>query len=449
MKRHERSYLLIIILVICIFISACKQSDTPEASPPEVNLETLEDVRELSLGSSDSDRIKLDFFGYDLSLYGNTLKVSVTNETVSVINSKLEDALIDLGWRLESDDDFPIWRKDNLLLAIRFVPVNVETMNSMRRMYGIKDLEIGQTLMMTYRFDKSRPLPNPTETAESLALIATKTQAPIEATKNYIAHEATAEAVSARETEMVFNEQAIATQQAIDAQATATQTALNIEVEKQNALATSQAIQSQLDQMGTEFEDENSIPDGMTIVREDPTRWDLTSSPGWLHIKGRYSYFRDDNWIPKNIFLLPLRSTNIRIITRVDASMDSRGQSVYMGLTPNDYHSDGYTIEIGISIGFDGRYVYAWACRRETCYYSDDEFEDLTKFNGPVYLRLDIQGNTYTIYYGEDESNWIYLGEVKEFAAGDKLFLGASGGQRDSEFDGYFDFLRFEAIPKE
>ena len=203
--------------------------------------------------------------------------------------------------------------------------------------------------------------------------------------------------------------------------------------------------------MGTQFEESAGLPLGMRVERADPTRWDLTSKPGWLHISGRYQDFDYENYTPKNIFIYPLTHTNISIITRVDGDMYRENQSVSMGLTPDSYETEGYTIELGITLeGDSGRSVYARACFDDSCSWSREiEFSDQIRFSGPVHLRLDMAGLKYTFYYSENGVDWIYLGKTEGYAAGDKLFLNAGGGDYwhpEDEFDAYYDFLRFEPL---
>lgn len=239
------------------------------------------------------------------------------------------------------------------------------------------------------------------------------------------------------------------TQQAITQ---ATQTALEEQRQQEAIQATSMALRPILEQLGTQFEESAGLPMDMRVERADPTRWDLTDKPGWLHISGRYQDFDDENYIPKNIFIYPLTHTNISIITRVDGDMYRENQSVSMGLTPDSYETKGYTIELGITLeGDSGRSVYAWACFDDSCSWSGDfSFSDQIRFSGPVYLRLDMAGLKYTFHYSENGVDWIYLGKTEGYAAGDKLFLNAGGGDRwyhvEDEFDAYYDFLRFEPL---
>jgi beta-xylosidase len=232
----------------------------------------------------------------------------------------------------------------------------------------------------------------------------------------------------------------------------ATQTSVAAVQESESMAQTATAIAPILEQMGTDFEDENSLPDAMYIAREDPSRWDLTSKSGWLHIKGRYVSHSDEDWITKNVFVYPLEYTNISIIARVDADMFRDNQSVWLALSPSTYKTVGYTVELGIALDSnEGREVYAWGCDSDSCGSNsmDYKFDDQIQFSGPVYLRLDIQGLSYTFYFSENGVDWIYLGNIDGFSAGDNLILAAGGGNswyKEDEFDAYFDLLYFKPI---
>lgn len=454
MKRKSDSIILITLLLFLLLLSACSKSiESANDQALQIKLPKIRGTKTITLSPSDLERMKLNYLGYELTLFSNSLEVLQTDKSPADFLSTLEDDLIKQGWRMETVNKREIWKNgDQVVIYIYEENLNTKLLDHLRKAYGITKLKEGQTMILVYQFDQSQVLPNLTETAQSISCSATQTQDAIDKTQAAQSYEATRTQQimeqEVQQTQQALDTAATKTQQAMDAAATATQQAIQAEQEEQNAIATAQALQPIFEEMGTDFESEDSLPDGMTIVREDPTRWDLTSNPGWLHIKARYSSFRDENWIAKNIFLMPLRYTNVSIITRVDASMDYRGQSVYMSLIPNDYRSNGYTVQLGLSMGDrQGRTVYAWACDTYDCYaILKGEFEDQIKFNGPVYLRMDVEGTKYTFYYGETDTNWTYLGEVSGFSAGDKLILGASGGHRNHEFDAYFDLLRFEAI---
>lgn len=452
--------LCVLFFVIVPLISSCISS-APSFADPQANIEVprVRGGNVVKLTAMDAQNIVADYFGYDMTLYNNTLELRQLDNSESEIFPDLENDLIEAGFRLDSDILYPLWYKGDTYAAYVFIDgINQDTLDFLRRSYGIQDLEVGKTLLLTYAFDRSAPLPNPTLTVAAAMWEAERTAQAVEEANQaatLIAERTLqAEEISQQSTQTALEIQVQSTQAAIDAQNLAEQIALQSELEHQNAVATALALQPILDAMGTEFDGEGTLPAGMKVVREDPTRWDLTTRPGWLHITGRYSKFSDDNWIPKNIFLLPITYNNLSVVIRVDADMEKSNQSVGMGLTPNDYRSEGYNVELGLGLDSNqGRIAYAWACGSDSCWWSNDfSFSDPIQFNGPVYLRMDIQGNVYTFYYGENGIDWIYLGEASGFSAGDKLYLMAGGGSssyREIEFDAYFDLLRFEAIMPE
>lgn len=445
------------ILIIVFATQACiSSSNVSQQAETELSgFPVYKKAKNIPISASDAQRLAEDKFGYDLTLYQNTMDIRLSADEYAEIYASLEEQLIDKGWRDESALGIEAWKKDTHLLLLVFESMSSSKTDAFRRSYGIKDIEEGQILIITYVIDTDQLLPNPTETAKAEAYNLRNTEVAMNATNEAYQYmqQRTSEAIEKAQqstqvaitaTQSAYN----GTQQAITQ---ATQTALEEQKQQEAIQATSMALKPILDQMSTEFDESASLPVNMKVEREDPTRWDLTSKPGWLHISGRYQNFNDDNFVPKNVFVYPLSHTNISIITRVDGNMYRQGQSASLGLTPKSYEGNGYTVKLGVSMAGDsGREVYAWACFRDTCRYSYKlEFSDQIRFPGPVYLRLDMAGLTYTFYYSENGLDWIYLGKSEGYAAGDKLFLNVGGGDHmytDDEFDAYFDFLRFEPL---
>jgi hypothetical protein len=438
----KRNLFLVLSLLMLLFSSlAClggaSLSISDSGSSIEAPLHKKADS--IDLAERDKEALIVDLFGYNQTLYPNEIDVRVTDDSASSVHEALESALIDENWRYEYTLMGEVWRNGDHLLYLYIIDnLSSSDINELSRSYGMKDLEPGQTLIITYLIDTGEPLPNPTQTADMEFRNQTQT-AVVESEYR------TQTAESQRMTQEVLE----ATQQSI---AQSTQTAIAATQKAESMQFTATAIAPLLAEMGTEFDGENSIPDGMTIAREDPTRWDLTSRPGWLHIKGREVKHYDEDWITKNVFVYPLEYTNISIITRVDADMNKGGQSVWMALSPSTYESDGYAVELGLSLGkSEGRKIYAWGCDSDYCsswLFSnyDYSFDDQIGFSGLVYLRLDVLGTTYTFYFSENGQDWIYLGSIDDFSAGDNLILAAGGGDEDYEFDAYFDFLHISPI---
>lgn len=456
------------ILIILLTTQACATTANPvtQVEPKLNNFPVHKKATVIPISPADAESLVTDYFGYEFTLYKNTLDLRMSDEEYAAIHTDLEEQLINDGWRNESSMPAEVWKKEAQLLFLSIESLSTGKIDQYRRSYGIKDLEPGQILILTYVIDTSEILPNPTETARAEEYNRERTEVAVSETneayqymqqKTQEAYQtmqrATSEALERQQQSTQMAESATqtaytSTQQAISQ---ATQTALEEQKQQEAILATSMALRPILEQLGTQFEESAGLPIGMRVERADPTRWDLTSKPGWLHISGRYQEFDQENYIPKNIFVYPLSYTNISIITRVDGDMYLEGQSVSMGLTPNSYETNGYTIELGITLERNsGRSVYAWACFRDSCsYFMDYDFSDQIRFSGPVYLRLDMAGLKYTFYYSENGVDWIYLGRTEGYAAGDKLFLNAGGGSyshRDDEFDAYYDFLRFEPL---
>jgi hypothetical protein len=252
--------------------------------------------------------------------------------------------------------------------------------------------------------------------------------------------EATASSMAATETAIVEQ-----TQMAINM----TETALALQ-------QTLDAADALLSSWSTEFV--GDMPEGWTIAREDPSRWDLTLQPGWLHIRGRYIDNDDDTWLSKNIFLHKMDAYDVTVTTRIDSNMYLDGQSAWIGYTPESFRTDGHSIMMGIVMGNNGRYVYMDACWYDECQYTAPDEDswynfsatDTLTFPGAVYLKLVRHGNVYTGYFSPDGNAWTYLGELEDFSPAGYFMMGAGGGNQwnEEEFDAFYDFVKFET-PKE
>lgn len=461
---QKKSLLVAIILFVSIsfMLQACSAVISDEREPAQdvsVDVPTYKGSKQIRVQSSDLEKLKIDFFGYEQTLFPNTMDVRVTDDLASDVYTALEEELIDDGWRFEGSFIYDMWQKGDEVLFLYFEDnLTSEMVNNYRRSYGIENLESGQTLIFSYVIDSSAPFPNPTLTQVVLDWQMTETAESIQRTQNAIAEDQqrTQQALeySQEQTQQAVNatqEAIVLTQQSYDQ---ATQTALEEQRRAESIIATATAIAPILEQMGTEFDGEDSLSTGISVAREDPTRWDLSSNPGWLHIVGRYIDFGEENYIPKNVFVYPLEYNNLSIITRVDGNMSKDGQSIWMALAPDTYKANGYTVELGISMDSDsGRLVYAWGCFHDNCgFWSssyEGEFSEQIGFSGPVFLRMDVQELKYTFYFSQNGVDWIYLGEIEGYSAGDNLILAAGGGSgryKEEEFDAYFDFVQFSSF---
>jgi hypothetical protein len=457
--KSALSFLLVFVLMS--FLTQACSGGLPDQSGSggefSVDVPVYRKAKEIKIQQSDLEQLKIDLFGYEQTLFANTMNVRVTDEFASDVYAEIEQDLIDEGWRYQSSFLYDMWQKGDHVMFLYFEDnLTSEMLNNYRRSYGIEGLEPGQTMIFTFTADMASPMPNPTmtkavemwsmtETADAMQ----RTQRAIEADQERTQQ---AQEYAQEQTQQSVNEtqQALAqTQQSYDF---ATQTAIAEQQKAESIKATATAIAPILEQMGTEFEGEDSLPAAMYVAREDPTRWDLNSNPGWLHVRARYTSFNDENTIPKNVFVYPLDMTNISIVTRVDGNMSRDGQNVGIGLTPNTYQTNGYTIKFGIQMDEDsGRGVYAWGCFSDECGYWGYEgvFDEQIGFSGPVFLRLDVEELKYSFYFSENGVDWIYLGEIEGYAAGDNLMLNAGGGDSwydEEEFDAYYDFIRFSSI---
>lgn len=439
-----------LFIVLITVLGACTTTESVGTNQSQSKMPNIKGSKEISLPSSDLEAIKVDFFGYDSTLFQNSLVVKVSSKTEAEIFPELEKELVKQGWRLDSDYMYSVWRNGDLYTFYYFIDqMYTDEINNLYRKYGIDGLEEGQTLILEYQIDSTASLPNPTQTAEAVAIADAQAQQALEATNSAIEASVNATQIAvqaeAQITQQAAEAEAQATQQAVEAEVQATQMAIQKEQDKINAQATMVARQVVFDTWNTEFFQEDGLPANMSFAREDPSRWDLTSKLGWLHLTGRL-----ENPI-KNVLLIPLTGTNVSIITRIDGNFTKDEQKAWIGLSPNDYYTNGYSVRLGLSLeSKTGRTAILNYCNRDNCSSGDtNKAADSIKFSGPVYFRLDIQGDHFTAYYGEDGESWTYLGEISGISGGRNIILGSNDDyywSRDGEFDSYFDFLHFKAI---
>ena len=295
------------------------------------------------------------------------------------------------------------WKNGDLYLEILILDnLSSDDISMLNKKYGISGPQPGGTLILSHAINISQPLPDTTATAQT-------------------------ESINATATVKSYNQSIQATQ---SAQAT------------NEAYAT---LQVELSALSEDF-DSTQLSDKWVVYRPDPTKWDLTSSPGFLHIVG--SPRRDAGIL--NIFGMRVTYADVEVITRIESNnmFDDR-QSAWIAFTPKDYSEVGQTVELGLS--FDDRTgyrIYMWACEFDSCFSPDSIGREEIDYRGSIYLKLTRIGNNYTGYYSYDGSTWIFVGEQKDFPAiTNQITLGAGSSYNTDEFDAYFDFLHFD-VPR-
>jgi hypothetical protein len=421
------------LIGIVLFISlACVIGGGPSLKSPSssspASIPLYSKINNINLGESDLSEFLADNLGRDSVLYASSSDVSWSEDTGDVVREYLDSSLPDKKWRLQTDwypyndqELSSIWGNGDLqLYIIVWDNLNSEIINNLKRLYGISGPTPGSTLILTHVIDTTQPLPDTTATKFAENQNATSTA-------EYAAYYATATADTA-------NYYTTATQDAILQE---TQTA-------QIARATSTAFveqQASLVQLSEDFNSDN-LSSSWTIYRPDPSRWDLTSNPGFLHIVGTKQ--REAGIL--NIFGEPVTYSDVEVVIRIEAShMTDGSQSVFLAFSPNDYSDMNYTVEIGIDFDYyNGYQVYMQSCQNSS-YYCDQLGNENIDYTGSIYLRLVRTGKTYVGYYGYQENTWTFLGQINDVVLNtNQIIIGAVG---DQEFDAYFDYIHY-SVPK-
>ena len=424
--------------VLILVTLACGLGGPSMDSPDSESRETIplySNLEEISLDEADKQALVTDVLGYQYLLYAYTTNLSWSEDAGSDVIDQLDTKLPDEKWRLETDWlDYTgtnallisEWRKGDLGLVVAvFDNLSSEDLNTLNKEYGISDLTPGSTLILSHATDYTQPLPNTTATAQVESQIST-------ATAEMASYSGTA-------TAEIANFSRTATAEAITNSIQSTQAA-------QATNEANIALQAELEKLSQDF-NSDQLSDKWTVYRPDPTRWDLTSESGFLHIVG--SPQREAGIL--NIFGLRVTYADVDVITRIESlNMLDDGQSAWIAFTPEDYSNSDYTVALGITFDDrDGYQIYMWHCQYDNCYYPESVGLDNIKYEGEIYLRLTRIGTNYSGYYSFDGSSWIFAGEKKEFPlVTDQIMLGAGiGRDRGEEFDVYFDFINF-GIPK-
>ncbi len=423
-------------LALVIVTLACAIGSPSMKSPSSESKETIplySNLKEISLDEEDKRLFVTDILGYEYLLYASTTNLSWSEDTGDDVRGQLDTKLPDEKWRLEIDwvnwtgyDQLLVseWKKGDLgLIVVVFDNLSSEDISSLNKKYGISDLTPGSSLILSHATDKSQPLPNTTATAQ-------------------------VESQNATATAQVGSQSATATAEYAIFSASATAETINNAVQAtQSVKATSEAniaLQSQLEILSEDF-NSDQLSDKWVVYRSDPTRWDLTSETGFLHIIG--SPTREAGIL--NIFGIRVAYSDIEAITRLESqNMLDDGQSAWIAFTPEDYSNADYTVELGISFDqYDGYQIYMWQCQYDNCYSGDKIGEENVTYEGAIYLKLARVGKSYIGYYSYDGSSWVFVGEKKDFPViTDQITIGAgSASTYTEEFDAYFDYLHFGA----
>ena len=194
------------------------------------------------------------------------------------------------------------------------------------------------------------------------------------------------------------------------------------------------------------FQDEfdGSLASGWNWISEDPDRWSLTESPGFLRLYTLSANINDGR--PKNLLVRPAPGGNFDLETLVNFTPTSNFQ--FAGLLI--YQEQGYAIQLGRAFA---NCPIPNACLGNAIYFdSYQNFEDLsTNFatlvsdQSKAYLRIRFQGNQATGYYSDDGSIWSIIGTHQiEFSPTQVGVLASQGYEEQVPAD--FDYFTIKAV---
>jgi len=188
---------------------------------------------------------------------------------------------------------------------------------------------------------------------------------------------------------------------------------------------------------------EGSLAAGWSWLREDPTHWNLSDSPGSLRIT------LQDGFIvlrsAKNVLLRNAPSGNFEIATFVGCTPTSNFQSAGVVV----YQDESNYLQFGRS--FCDR---AGTCVGNGVYFDNvvagegtgSSYGTTTASQSQAYLRLRREGSTYTAYYSEDGANWTQIGQhTSSLAPSSVGLIAAQAVQAETTAD--FEYFTITTLP--
>ena len=193
------------------------------------------------------------------------------------------------------------------------------------------------------------------------------------------------------------------------------------------------------------FQDDfkGSLAAGWSWLREDPTHWNLTDSPGSLRITLQDGFIALSS--VKNVLVRNAPSGNFEIATFVRWTPASNFQLA--GLVV--YQDESNYLQFGRS--FCDR---AGTCVGNGVYFDNvvagegtgSGYGTTTASQSQAYLRLRREGSTYTAYYSEDGANWTVIGQHTNSLAPSRIgLIAAQAVQAETAAD--FDYFTITTLP--
>ena len=193
------------------------------------------------------------------------------------------------------------------------------------------------------------------------------------------------------------------------------------------------------------FEDDfdGSLADGWSWLREDPTHWNLTDSPGSLRITLQDGFIVLGS--AKNVLVRSAPSGSFEIATFVSCTPTSNfqlaGLVVYQDESNYLQFGRSFCDRAGTCVG-NGVYFDNVVAREGT----GSAYAPTRASQSQAYLRLRREGTAYTAYYSEDGTNWTVIGQHDNGLTPSSVgFIAAQAVHVETTAD--FDYFTITTLP--
>lgn len=494
---------IISFLLLVFILSACANEIKPPQGSTGSNAPLYSKSKSIKLSKSDEKAFINEYLGIPDN-FNYSINFSWSDDDATKIIRELEETYENKNWRSSNDwiniNNFYrySWSYGDLLsIVILLNDITNNTLDQLEKKYGVSNVKEDSTLIVTILLDTKHKFESESvskdididflyEDNENDAivpekilseLVKNKTQdspdstgntnlnsdMPTESSKSFQTATveqllrfltATGEAQEHFASETRQAETAVSisatqsireTEQAIQINATAV-----AEAEKKAQIQSS--AKQLLPTLNTEF-DTNELSDTWTIIRQDPSRWNLTKFPGNLQLFG--TSVTSSGYL--NTFIQQTSIADMAIITEIEPRLksgtasSSENRFISVGFSPNDVN-DGYGTGVGIYYHFThGYHAFFWACSKDYCASPIDAIIDdykLPKNNTKSFLKLEREGSSYTGYYSPDGFNWTFLGKIENMPENQKTaqVVMKSGCVNCSDFHSRVNFIRYEVI---
>ena len=186
-----------------------------------------------------------------------------------------------------------------------------------------------------------------------------------------------------------------------------------------------------------------SVVAGWSWLREDPTHWNLTDSPGSLRITLQDGFIALSS--AKNVLVRNAPSGNFEIATFVRFTPTSNyqlaGLVVYQDESNHLLFGRAFCDRPGSCVG-NGVYLDNVVSGEGT----GSSYGTATASQSQASLRLRREGNTYTGYYSEDGTNWTVIGQHTNNLTSLRVgLIAAQAVQAETTAD--FDYFTITTLP--